>query len=813
MTIFDEVLSFINAPKAAHFETLALAVFAYQVQHVPAYHTYLASIEVNPATVRSIDEIPPISTLAYKYTRIENELHPEAPGSRLFMTSGTTIGREERGRHLVPLPEIYRASAIGHLRRMMFPDRKRLAMLALHPTADQITESSLAQMISWCIEECGDGFTLYAATRESVDTDAAVDFLCAAEALHRPSCILGTTASCAALFATLRQRGICISLPAGSRLMDTGGAKGQRVALSPEQVVSEAHALLGIEPPLVINEYGMTEMCSQLYDATSFNSGLVGKPGLRTKLAPPWVKPFALDPLTLRSTSNGRPGILAFFDLANVGSVSALMTEDIGIVRDNAVIVLGRAAAADRRGCALAIDQFAESEESPLSSQKIALTQLTASSGKAQAPLVPNSHKDEDHPAPAVADIHAAASRLHRAVAAASSTTDLSAVGALFSEVMGQIEKSERWRQAIREIAAGLGYSDALLTLSLRALVRPLRNVAELVWKVRPRHEVLGFIMPGNLPGAGLHELVIALLAGCGALVKTSKSEPVFFSELAMTLHELDRKFGSNLGARIEVFNWSRERTDLADALLQSCDRVVALGKDATVAELERHAGRNRLLAFGNRFSGAAVMRERTRGESWVETARALALDCAMFDQRGCLSPHHIFVEEHAREFAALIAASFAEFAPLLGNIGSPRRLELDDSAAIRRVREAARWRRLNGAKVELWEDVNFQWTVVFDETACFTPSPGFCTVCVSPFDDPADLERRLEPARGRLEGFAISGDESADAVSDKTPAIRRIREIVERCGATHICAAGEIQSPPLDWPHGGGEFIRMFLR
>ena len=40
----------------------------------------------------------------------------------------------------------------------------------------------------------------------------------------------------------------------------------------PRAVCARAMSMLGIAPQFVINEYGMTELCSQLYDATSFNS-------------------------------------------------------------------------------------------------------------------------------------------------------------------------------------------------------------------------------------------------------------------------------------------------------------------------------------------------------------------------------------------------------------------------------------------------------------------------------------------------------------------------------------------------------------
>ena len=809
MTVFEQVLSYIDSPEPTRFDSIALTVFRYQAAHVPVYRAYLASLHIDPLTVGSLEGIPHISTLAYKYARIENALHPKSSTSRVFLTSGTTIGRADRGRHLVPDPEIYRVSASRHLRQMMFPDGARLTMLALHPTADLMPESSLAQMISWCIDEFGDGDAFCAATPQSVDTSGAIWFLRTAQRRHRPVCILGTSASCALLFDALRLNALRISLSAGSRLMDTGGAKGQRSPLSPEQVAVAAHELLGIQPPLVINEYGMTEMCSQLYDATSFNSEFETPTGLGMKLAPPWLRPAALDPITLKPNAGGQPGLLAFFDLANVGSISALMTEDVGIVRGNAVMVLGRAAAADPRGCALAIEQFAEAEE-PLRSSVPRVGHYNAHVIRPQtAPT-----------APTASVIRAAAGRLRRTLAITASSTTPETVGAFFREVMELVTSSQRWRQAIREIAARSGDSESLLSLSIGTLVRPLREAAALTRRVRPRRELLGFIMPGNVAGAGLHELVIALAAGCAAIVKTASSEPVFFSELAATLRELDHRFGSDFGGRVEVFNWPRERGDLTDALLENCDRVIAFGNDATIRQLKGLTQHRRLLAFGGRFSGAAVMRAALQGNAMGQTAKSLALDCAMFDQRGCLSPHHIFVEEHAREFAEHLVTACSGLEALFGD-GQPRELRLEDAAMVRRVRETARGRKLGGADVELWEDRNFQWTVVFDDAASFTTSPAFRTVYVSPFSNPPDLERRLEPMHGKLEGFAIAGGKirlrttgAASSANDSTepPGLSAVRTVVGLCGATYICAPGEMQSPPLDWPHGGGEFIRMFI-
>lgn len=364
MTIYSEVLSFIEAPEPAHFEPLALKVFHHQFNAVAAYRGFCISRGVQrPGEIRSLDDIPALSTVAFKYAEVGDSVTPSEPGgTRVFMTSGTTVGHDERGRHRVPRLEIYRASALNHLGRMLFPDGARTWMLSLHPTAERMPESSLGQMISWMIEEFGAGEVLCVAQRQAVEIESALRFLRTAERYGEPICLIGTTAALGMLFETLQARRTRFLLARGSRLMDTGGAKGQSLPLRPGQVVERAQGLLGLDPALVINEYGMTEMCSQLYDATPFNSRRDDPPETRRKLGPGWLGVAVVDPASLKRVADGHPGLLRFFDLANVGSVSAILTGDLGVIEDGAIRVLGRAEDGERRGCALGIEQFAARE-------------------------------------------------------------------------------------------------------------------------------------------------------------------------------------------------------------------------------------------------------------------------------------------------------------------------------------------------------------------------------------------------------------------------------------------------------------------
>ena len=356
--IYEKVRAFIHRPAPERFEALALEVFRYQFESVRPYRRFCDERGVNPSSVRRVDDIPAVSNVAFKYADLAIDDAASSPGTLAFLTSGTTEGRERRGRHIVPQPEIYRASALAHLRAMLFPDDRRLAMLAIHPGADAMPESSLARMISWCVEEFGTGKRLVAASRDRVDTGAAIRFLADAEAKREPVCILGTTAAFAAVFSDLRERGAKYRLANGSRMMDTGGAKGQATPLRAHEVYEAAGELLAIPPAMVINEYGMTELCSQLYDATPLNSPGAIDSIERLKIPPPWLRVTARDPVTLMPVADGDVGLLTFFDLANVGSVSAVMSEDLGCVEAGRVRVLGRGVANEARGCALAIGQF-----------------------------------------------------------------------------------------------------------------------------------------------------------------------------------------------------------------------------------------------------------------------------------------------------------------------------------------------------------------------------------------------------------------------------------------------------------------------
>jgi Acyl-CoA reductase (LuxC) len=379
-------------------------------------------------------------------------------------------------------------------------------------------------------------------------------------------------------------------------------------------------------------------------------------------------------------------------------------------------------------------------------------------------------------------------------------------------------------RAVVSAIAAAWGFSEQVLEASLDALFAPFTADALAAFASASQSsscttpvkhdrpiEILGMVMPGNLPGAGLHEVLIGLIRRRSLMLKTSVAEPIFFAAFARSIRQFDRI----LSGRIAVFNWSRDRDELTNSMQANCDRICAFGDDETLHYLKAVDGSGGQVAidadaarfgFGERYSGAYVSIDATTSDSGLPLAVSrLAHDITLFEQAGCLSPHHIFVEakssaddthRHTRQFAADLASALHSLSAVLP---SPVRLGLETAASLRRARETARWRMLGGEPVGLWESPGLGWTVIYDQRAGFTPSPGYRTVTVSPVKGLQDFAQRMTPVDGRVEAFALAGSDFD---------LKGVREHLGKIGASYLCAPGMMQSPPLDWRHGGGAFL-----
>jgi hypothetical protein len=110
----------------------------------------------------------------------------------------------------------------------------------------------------------------------------------------------------------------------------------------------------------------MSEMASQFYDSPLRDHAL-GTTRPARKIAPPWLRTCILDPITGQEAAPGAPGLLVHYDLANLNSVLAIQTEDMGYAADDGdgFVLLGRAPGAVLRGCSLTAEEMAGRERAP----------------------------------------------------------------------------------------------------------------------------------------------------------------------------------------------------------------------------------------------------------------------------------------------------------------------------------------------------------------------------------------------------------------------------------------------------------------
>jgi hypothetical protein len=336
------------------FDRLARAVFAHQYACNEPYRRFCERQGESPETIPHWSAIPAVPTDAFKAA----PLVCGGPSERhtVFRTSGTTQGSARRGEHHFPDLTLYDAALRGGFAAHLLPDGARPLLLALIAPAHTQPDSSLSHMTSAVLEEFGAPGSRGFVAAEGMDTAALERALRAAEASGTPVCLLGTSFAFVHWLDDLRASGRRFRLPPGSRIMDTGGFKGRSREVGREELYAGWKEQLGVGAAWCVNEYGMTEMSSQFYDAMAGRGATAGEP--RSYLAAPWVRSRAVDPETLRSLAAGEVGVMRHWDLANLHSVAAIQTADLGVSSGDGFRLLGRASGAEARGCSLAMEEL-----------------------------------------------------------------------------------------------------------------------------------------------------------------------------------------------------------------------------------------------------------------------------------------------------------------------------------------------------------------------------------------------------------------------------------------------------------------------
>lgn len=352
--IADRIAQFIRNPGEGRFEELALEAFAFQFERVEPYRRLCEGRGITPASLQEAGEeawrrVPPVPTAAFKTLELA-----AAPAQEVFRSSGTTSGLSEEARsvHHHPFPDLYRLTIDASFPRFCLPLGGEPPMLSLIPTREQLPDSSLSFMIDHVLAAYGAPESATAFGPRGVEVPRARSWFGARQRGGKPVLVLATAFALAQWLDALERLGLYFRLPAGSAVFETGGFKGRTREMTKEELAARTGEWLGVPPAAIVREYGMTELTSQFYTRAL----LGGDPDLFA--APPWTRVRILDPATLEEAAPGTPGLIAIFDLANLGSAVHLLTEDLGVAEGDGFRLLGRAAGAELRGCSLVVEEI-----------------------------------------------------------------------------------------------------------------------------------------------------------------------------------------------------------------------------------------------------------------------------------------------------------------------------------------------------------------------------------------------------------------------------------------------------------------------
>ncbi len=326
------------------FEALAVDLARFQARHVAGFARLCAARGVDPERIRSAAEAPAVPTDAFKVAMVF--AFPSDQARVTFRTSGTTVGA--RGAHPMRITSTYDAAALAFGRAMLAPDLEPpMPVLVVGPSPEHAPDSSLAHMCTTFAQSWGDG--AWFLRDGELDVEGLRRRIAELDA-RRPAVVLATSLALAHLI----DLAASLPLPAGSRVMQTGGFKGRAREIDAVGLRRSVARLFAVDEGHVVSEYGMTELSSQFWEGTLARAAT--PPGVYRE--PPWARVVPVHPETLAPVPHGEVGIARIEDLANVDSAFAVLAADLVRRVNGGFELLGRAPGAAPRGCSIAVDEM-----------------------------------------------------------------------------------------------------------------------------------------------------------------------------------------------------------------------------------------------------------------------------------------------------------------------------------------------------------------------------------------------------------------------------------------------------------------------
>jgi hypothetical protein len=299
--------------------------------------------------------------------------------------------------------------------------------------------------------------------------------------------------------------------------------------------------------------------------------------------------------------------------------------------------------------------------------------------------------------------------------------------------------------------------------------------------------------LPGNILGPAVQSAFCAAVAGARAILKTSSAERGLARVVAEQFASAD-----DLGASIEVRDFSGGDIVAEASALADADAIVAFGEDETIAHIRARAGERPIAGYGESYSVAYL----SEGSDIGEAADLVARDVCLFDQRGCMSPQTVYV---AGDPGRALRFSHALAGAIRANEVARARFEAGEGALVsdfvRRLSATAMAPTPHGLDTLLpgpQRDGVPEFVVAlepFGQPVC----AGFGRiVIVKPAPDARAVAAQLRYY-----------ERSVETVACTPGAPEQERAAFRLAGVRRLCALGEMQRPPFGYRPAIADFCR----
>jgi len=185
------------------------------------------------------------------------------------------------------------------------------------------------------------------------------------------------------------------------------------------------------------------------------------------------------------------------------------------------------------------------------------------------------------------------------------------------------------------------------------------------------------------------------------------------------------------------------------------------------------------------------------------ETASEVAGSVAFFDQRGCVSPQVVYVEEGGDVGAAGFAHRVSEALATVENHLPGGILEASEAAVVQQARGTAELLAASDTGAEVYHGGEASWTVVFDPGSELNMTCVGRTIRVVPVRDATEVPALLGPLSGHLQTVAVTG--CGGRLGDLANALAEL-------GVTRIAYFDQSPFPPPWWHHDGQGPLRALV-